>query len=403
MVYLAKGSFWSWLGAGAQVVTGIVLAIAFGNLISPDAYGNYKYILSVSSLLGAFTLNGLKKSVMRSVAQGYDGSLKQAVKAMISWSGLITVLAGGVSAYYFLQGNALLGSGILFIAIFQPIIKTTDLYDAQLYGKKLFRVQGAYLTVQEIFQTIFLVGAMLITSNAAALIAVLFVTNTAFKSTYLYRTFQYYTGDNKKTKGRTVTFGKHLSVMGILKSIAGQLDKVLIFQLLGAAPTAIYSFATMPAQRAKRFLGSLQNVVLPKLSEKNLKTLQKTLTRKALLAFIVSGLITIAVILALPLAFNLLLPAYTDSIVFAQWASLMIFLIPETLYSEALNAHAQTKSLYIISIATSLTKIILFAILIPLLGVWGAVLAFVFQYFLRTVLEIYFFYTAEPISENKER
>jgi O-antigen/teichoic acid export membrane protein len=398
MVYLAKGSFWSWFGRGIQIITGGALAIAFGNLLPQEVYGNYKYILSASGLLGAFTLNGLNKSIIRSVAQGYDGSLKQGVKAMIKWSGIITILAGGVSAYYFIQGNALLGSGMALIAIFQPIIKTTDLYSAQLTGKKLFKTESVYLTIQELVQAIALIGAMILSGNAAVIVATLFVVNAVFKSTYLHRTLTYYSNANQETDTEMVNFGKHLSAMRIFSKIAGNLDSILIFQLLGATPTAIFTFATMPAQKAKSFLGSLANVFLPKLSEKRLKTLQDTLTRKVLLAFVFSGLVTIAVILVLPFAFNLLLPAYTNAIVYAQWAALMIFFIPELIFSEALRAHAKKRALYIINISTNILKIVLLAGLIPLLGIWGAVYALIAERCLRTLTEMYLFYRAEPNS-----
>lgn len=396
MVYLAKGSFWSWFGKGVQVLTGGALAIAFGNLLPQEVYGNYKYILAASGFLGAFTLNGLKPAITRSVAQGHDGSLKQGVKAMIKWSGIITLLAGSVSTYYFIQGNALLGSGMALVAIFQPLIKTTDLYDAQLYGKKFFKVQGVYLTIQEIVQTIAVVGAIILSGNAAVIVATLFVVNVVFKSAYLHRTLKYYSSDNQNADPEMITYSKHLSVMGIFGTAANHLDKILIFQMLGAAPTAIFTFATMPAKKARRFLGSLQDIFLPKLSQKSLGTLQKTLTRKVLLGFIFSGLITITIILVLPFAFNLLLPAYTDAIVYAQWATLMIFFIPKMLFGESLRAHAKTKALYITNITTNVLQVLLLVILIPLLGLWGAIYALVAKHLLSALIEMFLFYRAKP-------
>jgi len=396
MVYLARGSFWTGFGKGTQIVTGTACAVAFANFLPKEVYGNYKYILAAAGFFGAFTLNGLKPAITQAVARGYDGSLKQGLQSMIKWSGIITILASGVSAYYFLQGNALLGSGMLLVAIFQPIIKTTYLYDAQLFGKKLFKVQGIYLTIQEIAQTAALIGALFFTQNAAVLVAILFVINTVFKSTYLHRTLTYHASSNDKTDPETQNYGKHLSLMHVINSTAKHLDKILVFQLLGAGPTAIYTFALLPTKKLRKFAKALNNIVLPKLSQKPLETLQATLARKALIAFIFSGLVTIAVILLLPVVFNLLLPAYTNAIIYAQWAAVTILFVPEMLFSQALTAHIKKRELYIVNITSNVLKIILLLSFIPLLGLWGGIYAFALTLFIRLTMKIFFFYHVSP-------
>ena len=56
MVYLAKNGSWM---VGAHVVStvlGLGLTIAFANLVTPEVYGQYKYVISVAAIIGALVL-----------------------------------------------------------------------------------------------------------------------------------------------------------------------------------------------------------------------------------------------------------------------------------------------------------------------------------------------------------
>jgi O-antigen/teichoic acid export membrane protein len=398
MVYLAKGSFWTWLGKGAAIITGTAMAVAFANLLPKEVYGNYKYILSVAAILGAFTLNGMGGAITRSVARGFEGSLKAGLKETAKYSGAILVAGLAVSGYYFWQGNALLGGGMLLVAILQPIIQTASLYQAHLFGKKLFKVQGIYLLIWELLQATLIICALFFTKNALILVAILLTLNALFVSLYLWQTLQRYV-KNQKTEVGMLNYGKHLSVMTVVGTGARHLDKVLIFQTLGAVPTAIYSFALLPTEKLDNFFRSVSQIILPKFSDKSLETLQKTLWRKALIVFGAGVILATLLILALPTIFQLLFPTYLDSVIYAQWLALSLLFIPELFFSQALLAHVQKKFLYIINISSNLLKIILLFTLLPLYGIWGAVYSLLAYLLYRTVIKIIFFYRSESLTD----
>jgi|AntRauTorckE6833_2_1112554.scaffolds.fasta_scaffold04268_6 O-antigen/teichoic acid export membrane protein len=392
MVYLAKGSFWTWLGKGTALLTGIAVAIAFANLLPKETYGNYKYILSVAGILGTFTLSGMIRAITRSVAQGYEGSLKKGVKVVSKWSSFILIAALIVSGYYFWQGNALLGGGMLIVALLQPIVQSTEVYKAQLLGKKLFKIQGIYLTLQEVTQAGLIIAALFFTSNALVLIAILFITNALFGVIYLWQTTKKYI-ENKKVDAGTIPYAKHLSVIRILETGAKHLDKVLIFQMLGAAPTAIYSFALLPTDKLDSFFRSIGNIVLPKFSDTPFKKLQKTVTRKVLIAFAASIVISVSLILALPTIFNLVFPAYMDSVIYAQWLAVSLIFIPEFLFTYILIAHKKTKAMYGINVSSDVLRIVLLAILLSIYGIWGAIYTLLIYLSYRTMVKMIYFYS----------
>src|SRR3990167_8528791 len=105
MLYLTKGSFWLLSGQGIGMVVSLVLAIAFANLIDPESYGNYKYVLSLAGIIGAFSLSELGTAVLRAIARGHEGTLQHAYHLSILWStGMVLISASG-GGYYLFHGN----------------------------------------------------------------------------------------------------------------------------------------------------------------------------------------------------------------------------------------------------------------------------------------------------------
>ena len=86
MVYLAKGG--SWLVGGQVINTIAVLALAIGiaNFLPKEIYGNYKYVLSLIAIIGAFSLTGMATAVTQAVAKGFEGNLKYGLKISLKWS-----------------------------------------------------------------------------------------------------------------------------------------------------------------------------------------------------------------------------------------------------------------------------------------------------------------------------
>src|SRR5690606_14131318 len=54
MVYLASGNFWLTTNRVVGIGTGFMLTLAFANLLPPEIFGQYKYILALAGIIGAF-------------------------------------------------------------------------------------------------------------------------------------------------------------------------------------------------------------------------------------------------------------------------------------------------------------------------------------------------------------
>ena len=74
MVYLAKGGFWTGVKRVFGIPLGIGLSIALANLLTPEDFGVYKFVLAFAGIITAFSLTGMSTAVMQAVAQGYEGA-----------------------------------------------------------------------------------------------------------------------------------------------------------------------------------------------------------------------------------------------------------------------------------------------------------------------------------------
>src|ERR1041384_6093938 len=90
ITYLLKGGFWLSASQVIATLSGFLMSIAFANLISKEAFGIYKYALSVAGIIGALSLTGMGTAVTRSVAKGFE-SLRQGFRTNLKWSLGITV------------------------------------------------------------------------------------------------------------------------------------------------------------------------------------------------------------------------------------------------------------------------------------------------------------------------
>lgn len=373
MIYLAKGGFWLTLGQVISMATAFLAAIAFANLLDPVVYGNYKYIISLTEILGIFALAGIGTAVTQAVARGLEGSFYTAFKTKIKWGTLGSLLAVIGAVYYFIQGNFLLPIPLLISAFFIPLMLASGIYTNFLTGRKLFNVQVKYSTLAQIVADVTVIAALFLTKNIFWLIAVYFVSRTS--ANYLFYTLtKFRFKPNREKDPRTISYGKHLSVMGVVAKLAGQLDKILLFHFLGGMQLAVYSFALLPMQQIESLFKTVSTLTLPKLSQRSIPQLKKSVPDKILKFFLVILPVVGLYIWLAPYAYRLFFPQYTSSIIYSQIAVISLLFFPKMFLAQTFAAHIKTKKMYIINLTYSLSKIILLVVLLPLYGIWGAIL-----------------------------
>jgi len=375
MVYLAKGGFWLTLGQVVSTLASFLLAIAFANLLDPVVYGNYKYILSLLGILGIFALPGMNTAIIQATARNLEGSFYKGFKEKLKWGALGSLAALGLAGYYFFRGNYTLPIPLLISAVFLPLMQASGVYGSFLTGKKLFNVGTKYNIVRQIIFVGAMVTTLFLTKNLFWLIAVYFASNT-FLNYFFYLFTQKKFQPNKKEDPKTLSYGKHLSLLEVISSVANHIDKILLFTLIGSSQLAIYSFAIAIPSQIKAVLKNIHLLAFPKLAEKPKEEIKATIMKKFWKLFLLTGAIIIVYIIIAPYIYKIFFPKYLVSIPYSQLFAFSFIGLPGILLGTALKAKMMKKEIYLLKTVAGF-RVILLLCLVPIYGIWGAILSII--------------------------
>ena len=398
--YLARGSFWLLSAQIFSTLTGFLLAIAFANLIPKDVYGTYRFVLTAAGIVGVLSLTGMRMSVVQSVSRGLDGVLNFGVSKYIKWSFAIPLICFFISIYYYLNDNTILSLSFLVAGSLMPFNNAMELSYSFLEGKKAFRQQTFASVVRNTLSLGALVGALFVTDNVIYIVAAFYGSLTvAGLSSYLFVLYRYRPG--YQVVNTSLSFGKHLSLMGLMTKVAGRIDYLIVFHFLGAAPLASYLFAKALPKELQSVNKVIKTLTLPKFSGRSLESIKKQIVHKAIVLFLFYLVIAGLYILAAPFIFKAVFPQYLDAVIYSQVLALTLLFSPSVLFNTALVAHMSKKELYILSTIIPLVRIVSMLIAIPLYGIWGAIVVTVFIDAVRLILLVFLFFNNKQIDLSR--
>jgi O-antigen/teichoic acid export membrane protein len=393
MVYVAKSGFWLTLGQVAAALLAFALSVFFANYVSKDIYGNYKFVLSITGILGALSLTGMGNVVVQSVARNKEGTLKEAVKATLKWGMIILVIGLGSSIYYFLNGNRILGFSMAFAAIATPLTNAFGLYGGYFSGKKNFKLSTVYWLLSQIVINSGIIAVAVLTQNILALVLVYFLTSLLVSGWGFFRVITKY-NLNTEVDTEMMSYGKHVSFMNFFGTLANQLDKILVFHYLGAINLAIYTFSQAIPEQVKGVFKNLFNIAIPKYAVLEDSDLRKSILKKTKQLTIISVGIVGLYILAAPFIFRLFFPLYLRSVIYSQIYMLGLIAIPGiSLFATYFQIKKATRTMYKLTLMSNVVTIALTTILIYQFGIKGAVIENGISWLIMLGINYYFFYT----------
>jgi O-antigen/teichoic acid export membrane protein len=372
MVYLAKGAFWLNFGHVSTMAVSFVLSLVLANFLTQHNYGVYKYIISLSAIVGIFSISGIKVAVTRAVARGFEGELVRGAVVSLKWGLLVTLISGFGAFYYFLNENLILAWGLIIIGVFLPLLNSAEIYNSFLNGKKDFRLISFSRIWNAIFSSLALIITTLYTQNPLALVATFYISHFLGALATYYLVFRKYK-PNSLTDSETLSLAKHSSVINNFSAFADQIDSVLVFHFLGAAPLAIYNFATIVPMQLAGLIKNIGPLATPKFSQGDKEEAKKTLGEKSFKIFLSGAVMTLGYILIAPFLFKFFFPLYVASIPYSQVYSL-ILMISASLPVALLDAHMAIKEKYIVSSTSNVIKILFLVLGFYLFGLWGIIM-----------------------------
>lgn len=384
---------WSWLVFGKFIgaISALLLASAYARYLTQEEYGTYKYILSIFGILAVFTLQGMEDASQRSTARGNDAAFWDTLKVRFKFGTLTALSSIAVGAYYFLQGNNTLGLIFLFSGPFLIALNTVKHYNTLLIGRQLFKQISINNTLIQIAITVTIIVTVVLTQDLFWLVAAFLGSSIAFGLIGFIHTIRHHKM-NDVHDPQAMSYGKHMSLLGIVSIATNQATPFLLWHFLGPVQLAVYSFALAASSQFQSLFKLLTTTMaFPKLSKLETKVLKSTLPKKIFIAHFFTIPTAILLALVIPFVYQILFPTYMDSVVYAQAMTLLLAFSPMRMYSTALMTHGSPRAIHSFSVTNSTLFLGSLVFFIPLLGIWGAVIANIVTQFLSNFFVIYLF------------
>lgn len=374
MVYLATGSFWLNLATGINTILSFIALYAFGNFVTPEIYGEYRYFFSLYGILTVASLSGFNSAITRAAALGEDGELIRVFKIQTLGSLLGTLGSLGIAFYYHTQGNPTLSMGFTVMGLALPLMESLDLYVGLLNGKKLFKETAIASIISQAFATGAILSAIAFHTSVIPLLATYFISWIAVKTFFFIRTRALFT-INSTLGEKTIHSGFNISAVNVLGQIANQLDRIALFHYMGAKEVALYSFAIAPSEQIKGLFKNTNALIFPKFSVRSEEEIRAGMMHKMAIMGVAALLGGVLYVLAAPFIIGWFLPQYTEVIGLSQIYTLSLLGVMTFPPIVAMNSIPKIKALYLANIISPIMNIALILVLIPTYGVPGAIAA----------------------------
>ena len=390
MVYLVQGSFWVTAGQAISSLSIFLLAVAFANLVPPDTYGTYKYVLSLAGIFAIFSLPGMNTALMHMTARGAESTIHAVTRARILYAcvGSLCALAG--SAYYLYFGNTQLSFALFIIAASLPLFDTFTSYLSYLVGKKRFDLRAKYHALTHITSTLVVIATLFCTDNLMLILMAYFVPFMSMRAAFYYhvsRTIPH--TSSTEDDAAVIQYGKHQTAMQALGMVANEIDKIILWQFLGPVHVAVYTFALAVPEQIKGPLKGVGELAFPKFAAQTGEQIRESLPalwRKLALYALGLFCLSLLYILIAPYLFQLVFPQYMESVVYSQLYALSMVTNIASIPIAILAAQKKTKTQYVISTIQPIITIGLLLLLIPLYGIIGAIVALIVSKCIATTI-----------------
>ena len=358
--------------------------------LTPEQYGEYNFILSLLSFCSITALPGLQESVTQSSARGLTGTYRKAQPLAMFASIAGSLVLAIFSFWHSLYGSPQLGLGFLIVALLFPFCYGLEQWKGLRKGmedfKTIVKMGGLFSTIQG---TLIISSVLLIPQSY--LLPIFFLVLTPILKN-LYMTYKAYklVPPNLPVEKNSLTHGFKVTGYSSFNIIANNIDSILLFSLLSPEALAIYAVANKLPELIKKLVQDIGSVLTPRFARHDKYTAQ---TDRYIKVFsLISGLIIVAfAFTVMPFCITFIFSdLYTESIIFAQviMCSLAIGNV-SILQSRYISSKLDTKSYRDITIIMSMTRILASVILVPLYGIWGAIISiFIYRLTMTATVQV---------------
>jgi len=364
---------------GLQVVQrifGLATTYVVVRILSPAAFGEYHFVLSVIGVAAIFGLPGINNAVMQSVARGHLGTYRASVRPafLTSFVGSLTLAVFG--GYYQFAGSSDLSLGFFAAAALFPLAHGLTQWKGLKTGQEDFvgvvKLNGA----AAIATSLLLIGTVLFVTDAfAVLVVIILVVQTTLNVSTTVASFRQVRRDESVEDG-SIRYGLITTAYMVFGHVAMYIDKLLIFAFLTPASLAVFVAAERLPELVKALIKNIGVVLAPRFARHRHYTRR---VDRAFTAFsIVAGIAIVAFAFTL-LPWMLVLifgDDYRESVPYAQVLMCSIAIVSSVpLRGRWVKSQQDAAGFRDLNAIMAIIRIVASSALIPFFGLKGAVIS----------------------------
>jgi O-antigen/teichoic acid export membrane protein len=376
--------FWSNLNQGVTTASALALSIIFTRFGTLGLYGQYLFVLAMFGLFSIISIPGVRTVIFRTTSQGYDRVYSKATtfSFLLSLLGIPLLIAAGVFVYFF--KTKILGITLIVFALFFPFMEGLQNWMPFLKGRSEFRKLAFYNLAKILISLIAVTLSIIFTENIIVILAAYFLVNSGFNILYHFQSVRLLRNDKLDPEWKKQSYA--LTIMGLSSIIFGRVDIVLIGSLLTFEQVAIYGLVMKFADVFFSIIKSTMEAIVP-----NLYQSKKITIRYFYKFFFLSFLVPIILypIIKYPVLF--LYPERCSDVV--RFSKVYLAIIPfyflNLVATYFMIKYKLNKEINIGRIISMIAVVVFYAILIPLYGIWGGVVASMLYFITQLLINLF--------------
>lgn len=392
---IIKNSLYSVLNTliifGIQLILSAFLARTF----TTNFYGQIQFIREIIYFLVIFSITGLKTVIYKDVAQNYDGVYLKSIKLRLKGSLISSILLILISCVFFLflnsNENNLIALSLIIFSLIIPFYYSYDLWKFLLRGKEKFIYLFIFNFLSSIITFVLIfISVQYFKINNLVLIILLYYFPQTFINILAFKYCKKFLNNNKIQRDWK-KHGVSLTVLDISAVVYSSLAPLIIGFLLSIDQVAIYSVVFQIVSIFVLLINSVSEVFLPRLY----RSKNEFVIKEIIFIFVIS--FSIPIFLGFVIEIPILI-IFTDKYASAvQYCQLFLFVIPFKILTFFLGSflikHNLNKEINVSKIFTVIGTILLQIILIPTIGIYGAIIGLIAYEFIQNISFIIIIYS----------
>jgi len=373
--YFARGGFWLGLAQIVNMLVGLAISAALARYLTKAQFGEYQFIMTLIGVFLLLSLPGFNIAAYQGWVKGYHRTVLYAIKMRSLFGILGSISFIIVAMYLFFVRTHPLWWGYLIIGILFPFIAGGEPISTPIAAKENFRKLCKRQTLLTVIAGVCAIITGIL-SQSFIFTALAYLGSQIFINSIFFF-MDYSTFSTGKIDPEARHFAIHLSIINFVSYLQTYYDKLLVTYFFGFLSIAVYSIASAIADQVYAISKMLVTLIYPRLLKLSPQEAFTAVKRKLpYLTILFAGLGLIGIILAKPFIVLIYTSQYAEAIIITQ-GFLVVSVIKSIAYIlfRTLEAQRQTKALYFINMSYFIIELVLTLILLPTVGLWGAVVA----------------------------